>query len=105
MSKIVLIVLSVALFALSGCGSSVMAATGSVVDQNGHGLQDARVVFEGSTLYLVQFTDEAGAYKIEDLKVGSYQVSVSSQGCHDVQRSYEYMGGNVEMDLAMDCGA
>lgn len=103
MSKIILPVLFVGLLVLSGCESSVMAATGSVVDQNGVAVSGASVLFEGEGLYLVQFTDEAGAYKLEDLKAGSYQVSVSSQGCHDVSRSYEYSGGNVEMDLAMTC--
>ena len=72
MSKIVLVGLLSVLFVLSGCSlSNVAYATGSVVDQNGVAIQGARVVFDGEGLYLVQFTDEAGNYKIKDLKAGN----------------------------------
>lgn len=103
MSKVYYSGLVLLMFVLAGCQSAVSYATGSVVDQAGDPVKEARVVFEAGELFLVQFSDDAGNYKIENLEEGDYVVSASAQGCRDLELSYVYSGGNVEMDLTMDC--
>jgi hypothetical protein len=104
MSKVYSAGLVLLMLVFAGCQlASSSYATGSVVDEAGDPVKEARVVFEAGELFLVQFSDDAGNYKIENLEEGDYVVSASAQGCRDLELSYVYSGGNVEMDLAMDC--
>ncbi len=107
MSKRLLIVVFVLTIATNIFAQGTEGVSGTVVDENGAKVAGAQVVLRSSSgVYLATATDQAGAFKFERLRSGSYFVEVKANGFSVfTSEEIEFQRGdrrqvNVELKIA-----
>jgi len=82
--------------------------SGTVVDENGAKVAGAQVVLRSSSgVYLTTSTDQAGAFKFENLRSGSYFVEVKANGAKVSKKRIQeevpiYEEHSVDRDLLIE---